>query len=241
MSRRYFSAEPIRSRTAKLQGPEAHHLLHVSRVRPGDRVTLFDGQGGEFDAQVTQCSRKEVLFDVADRIPVERELDFPLEVGVAWPKGERARLVVEKMTELGVTALTPLLTKRSQLRPGDGDPAKLSRYVIEASKQCGRNTLMEVREFTDWQIWLTGRTTARRLAAHPGGRPIGDFELAQPLPTSLAIGPEGGLTDEEAEAALVAGWQLVDLGARILRVETAAVALVSAIALGTHRSDGRQP
>ena len=229
MADRYFSAEIIESPNARLTGSEAHHLLHVMRARPGFEVVLFDGRGGEFPAEVTRCGRAEVELAVGPRRDVERELSFHLTLAVPLPKGDRQRWLVEKAVELGVARLIPLLTVRSE--GGQSDPsAKLLRYVIEASKQCGRNRLMEIAVPVQWSA-LVGETEVRRLVAHPGGQPLAQITLAPPTDSLVAVGPEGGLTDEEIAQAVEAGWQVVDLGDRLLRVETAAVALVSSLVL----------
>jgi 16S rRNA (uracil1498-N3)-methyltransferase len=139
------------------------------------------------------------------------------------PKGERADFLIEKLTELGVTAFTPLQTARSVVHPSDAKRDRLRRHVIEASKQCGRNVLMELRALASWTDLLRcDDLPGHRVLAHPGTlEPVA-------LPgtnTIAAVGPEGGFTDEEVAAALTAGWVAVGLGPRLLRVETAALAL----------------
>ena len=199
------------------------------------QVVLFDGSGAEFDAEVVDCGRSSVDLKVLDRREVSRELSFCLTLGVALPKGDRQRWIVEKAVELGVTRLMPLITERSEKQGGE----KLNRYVIEASKQCGRNRLLEIAEPQRWSEWLAGRAKSpadlplRAWVAHPTGRPLTSQDLSEARTTLLAIGPEGGLTDDEVAAAAEAGWEIVRLGPRILRIETAAMALVAALTLLT--------
>jgi 16S rRNA (uracil1498-N3)-methyltransferase len=236
MARRYFSEEPIAGPQVALAGGEAHHLIHVLRATPGTPVVLFDGSGAEFDAEVAGCNRSTVDLNVIERREVSRELSFALTLGVALPKGDRQRWIVEKAVELGVTRLAPLITQRSEKLGSE----KLTRYVIEASKQCGRNRLMEIAQGQRWSDWLASRTDAASLpsrlwVAHPTGRGLTASDLGEPRPTLLAIGPEGGLTDEEVAAATAAGWEIVGLGPRILRIETAAIGLVAAITLAARR------
>jgi len=230
MSDRFYSSQPIAGERVTLEGAEAHHLLHVLRVKPGQRVTLFDGSGAEWEAEVTGCGRNDVELRVGTRQILERELPFVLVVGVSLPKGERQKWLVEKLTELGVTELVPLVAERGVAQPTDAALARLERSVVEASKQCGRNRLMRVAKPQTWGQWLA-YALQRRLIAHPGGTPLAALDLGQPQATHLAIGPEGGFTDAEASAALAAGWQSVELGPRILRVETAAAALAAVVAL----------
>lgn len=235
MSRRYFSETPIAGPDATLAGPEAHHLLHVLRAAPGMEVVLFDGGGGEFDARVARCGRSTVKLTVGPRRDVDRELPFEFTLGVPLPKGDRQRWIVEKATELGVTRLVPLVVERSPRGAAErGD--KLVRYVVEASKQCGRNRLMEIAEPLAWDEWLAlpgvgadAEGTTRRWVAHPVAPPLDASSALRATPTFAAVGPEGGLTDEEVAMAVGAGWKLAGLGPRVLRIETAAVALAALI------------
>jgi 16S rRNA (uracil1498-N3)-methyltransferase len=228
MADRYFSVEPIVGPTVTLGGGEAHHLLHVMRAVPGLAVVLFDGCGGEFSAEVASCGRTEVELTVGPRQDVERELPFELSLAVPLPKGDRQRWLAEKAVELGVSRLIPLRTVRSE-GVATEPAAKLARYVIEASKQCGRNRLMEIAPIVEWQA-LVRETGQRRLVAHPGGWPLGEHALTA-ADTLVAVGPEGGFTGEEIAEAANADWQVVDLGSRLLRVETAALMLVAVLSV----------
>jgi 16S rRNA (uracil1498-N3)-methyltransferase len=244
MSERFFSADPITSHRVTLEGAEAHHLLHVMRAALGQVVTLFDDSGEEFTAVVESLRRSSVDLQIVDRREIDRELPFALTVGVALPKGERQKWLVEKLTELGVTMLVPLTTDRGVAEPNAASLERLRRAAIESAKQCGRNRLLKIAEPQPSTIWFAHEARAsetrspegRRLVAHPGGMPTSDLDYTQALPTHLAIGPEGGFTDAEIAAATTAGWQAVDLGPRVLRVETAAVALVAAISLAARSS-----
>src|SRR4051795_12399718 len=117
MSERFFSPYPISGGGMMLDGPEAHHLLHVMRAAVGDEVTLFDGSGAEFRATVQTLRRTDAELRIIERREVDRELPFELMVGVALPKGDRQKWLVEKLTELGVTALVPLITERCVAPP----------------------------------------------------------------------------------------------------------------------------
>ena len=239
MSERFFSSQPITADRVKLDGPEAHHLMHVMRAAVGDSVMLFDGGGAEFAAVVESLGRSEAGLRVVERREIDRELPYQLAVGVALPKGDRQKWLVEKLTELGVTMLVPLITDRGVAQPTAGALERLGRSVIEAAKQCGRNRLMKIAAPQPWHEWLSQQSPAgnsrspeiRRLLANSSGLPFSQLQITAPIQTQLAIGPEGGFTDAELEAAAAAGWRSVSLGPRILRVETAAVALTAAIAL----------
>jgi 16S rRNA (uracil1498-N3)-methyltransferase len=244
MSERFFSSQPITSDRVTLDGAEAHHLLHVMRAAVGATVTLFDDSGAEFSAAVEKLGRSEVALRIIERRAVDRELPFPLTLGVALPKGERQKWLVEKLTEMGAATLVPLATERGVAQPTASALERLHRAGIEAAKQCGRNRLLQIAKPQAWGEWVSQNAIAsdlrspddpaapiRRLLAHPGGLPLSQLDLTAPQSTRIAIGPEGGFTDNEVVAATSTGWQAVDLGPRILRVETAAVALTAAIVL----------
>ena len=236
MSDRFFISKPITTERVTLDGPEAHHLLNVMRASVGEKIALFDGTGCEFAALVESTRRAEAELRIVDRSETDRELPFELVMGVALPKGDRQKWLVEKLTELGATTLVPLMTERGVVEPTSGTIERLNRSVIEAAKQCGRNRLMRIAEPQKWDAFIADgssgeRASARRLVAHPGGAPLTQIELRQPLSTHVSIGPEGGLTDAEVASTSAAGWQPVSLGPRILRVETAAMALAAALSL----------
>ena len=258
MPDRFFVDKPITGERALLEGPEAHHLLHVLRAKSGDEVVLFDDSGTEFAARVEIVGRTTAELAVLARTVVDRELAIEITVGAALPKGDRQKWLVEKLTELGVARLVPIETRRGVAQPIDAAIERLRRSVVEACKQCGRNRLMKIDTPQSIERFLTLADSRRpRLFAHPGGADLREeFERVRCATGSasaaagqqstgtasgtrkytgtasgirrsvaIAIGPEGGFTDDEAALAVAAGWRSVDLGPRILRVETAALAL----------------
>jgi 16S rRNA (uracil1498-N3)-methyltransferase len=237
MADRYFTERAIDGESATLEGSEAHHLLNVMRGKPGDEVVLFDGCGVEFEARVERCGRSSVELAVLSRTVLDRELPFALIVGVALPKGDRQKWLVEKLTELGVTSLVPIETRRGVAQPVASALDRLRRSVVEASKQCGRNRLMRIETPRTLAQFVTDADRGNPCwLAHPGGESLAkQLEMirardAEIDSISVVVGPEGGFTLEEVDAAIAAGWQKIDLGMRILRVETAAVALAAAAA-----------
>ncbi len=234
MSKRFFVDTPIHGNKAELAGAEAQHLIKVMRAKPGDHVTLFDGSGLEYSACVRGISRSAVELEVLAREAVDRELSFSLSLGVALPKGDRQRWLIEKAVELGVTRIVPLRTARGVAQPADRTLGRLRRTVVEASKQCGRNRLMEIgKPLSIVEFGAKASTDAIRLLAHPDRNAT---SLASALSGDalrdvwLAVGPEGGFNEGEL-ADLRDGWQIVSLGPRILRIETSAIALVAALSL----------
>ena len=243
MSDRYFIDEPISPGRAVLAGPEAHHLIHVMRAAPGMRVVLFDGSGAEFPAVVRQVGRNDVELSVVSREEVNRELPVEVTLGVALPKGDRQKWLVEKAVELGVTRIVPLRTQRGVAQPVEQALVRLRRSVVEASKQCGRNRLLQIDLPQGWSDFVADAADVPcRLLAHPQPESVeGDASavcchlagsqraVALARCVFLAVGPEGGFTGEEVALATAAGWQTVDLGPRILRVETAALLLAALV------------
>jgi 16S rRNA (uracil1498-N3)-methyltransferase len=231
VSDRFFLDGPLASGDVSLDGPEAHHLAAVRRLGPGDMVTLFNGDGRQYVARIVEVGRKRATLHVTEIESPQRELGFTLHIASALPKGDRGDFLIEKLTELGVTDFTPLLTERGVVRANEDKAGKLRRAVIEASKQCGRNVLMRVHAPAKWLDWC-GRQTGRRLIAHPTAV-TGRTKVATGDGVIVAVGPEGGFADLEVQAGLATGWESVSLGPCILRVETAAVA--AAVLFGWNR------
>jgi 16S rRNA (uracil1498-N3)-methyltransferase len=227
MSERYFVDQPLAVGPVGIVGPEAHHLAVVCRVRAGDRVYLFNGDGRQYQATIAEAGKRGVRLDIDAVEEPSRELGFRLELAAPLPKGDRGQFLIEKLTELGATEFVPLRTARSVVHPKDIE--KLRRYVIEASKQCGRNVLMRVAPVTEWHEYASRRELpSLRLLAHPGGQAIAGGDRTD---VTCAVGPEGGFTEEEVALAQGLGWRIVSLGSRTLRVETAALVLAARFSL----------
>jgi 16S rRNA (uracil1498-N3)-methyltransferase len=220
---------------------EAHrHLARVLRAGPGERVTLFDGAGGEVDAEIVRIGAREVELALgARRAGAATQPAVAITLLAAIPRGERMDLLVQKTTELGVARIVPVVTGRTVARPepGGGRRARWQKIAREAARQSGRADVPAVEEPHPLPQALAAALPARRLALWEGerGRPLRAALEGPPAPTALLVGPEGGLADDEVAAADAAGFVAVGLGPRILRAETAAivaVALVQAAAGG---------
>lgn len=232
MTRRYYVPDLPRSGgLIALSEAEAAHALRVMRVKQGDRICLFDGQGWEAEAVVTAAVQRDCCCEADPPRWVDRELPRAVHVAVSLPKPDRAREMVQRLTELGVTSLTPLVAQRSQCPPGGNQLAKLGRAVIEASKQCGRNRLMDIREPVSTNDFFIRSLPPLRWIADPtpdSGHwqaPISEAAVV------VAVGPEGGFTESERQLAMTRGFQPLWLGPRILRVETAATAIAALLSL----------
>ena len=225
MADRFYVNCALAPGPVEVEGPEAHHLAVVCRLRPGDAVCLFNGDGREYPAEVREVGRRGVVLEVRGVEAPTRERPFRLEIAAPLPKGDRAQFLIEKLTELGVAVFTPLQTARSVVHPREAKLDKLQRYVIEASKQCGRNVLMGIGPLTDWAAFLrrdglAGAARRWRIrAATANGWGVGGADVV------AAVGPGGRVYGRRGGPARAAGWEVVGLGPRILRVETAAMVL----------------
>lgn len=222
MSERFLLPSPPRDGRATLEGDEARHLARVLRAKPGDEVTVFDGMGHAWRARVATLARDTVGLEIVAALPAAPAARVSLSIAVALPKGDRQKWLAEKLSELGVERLLPLVTERGVAEATDAARARLERAVIEACKQCGRDRLMAIDP---------PRTVAEAVAgAAPGTRLLlADPRAAAPPATAAAsvlvlVGPEGGFTAQEESAAVAAGAERILLAPHVLRVETAAVA-----------------
>ncbi len=212
---------------------DARYLTRVLRLPVGAPLVLFDGRGGEYDATMISAGRREVTVAVGEHRAVERESPLAITVAQGISRGERMDHVVQKTTELGAAAIVPLLCERGVVRLDDKRAAARlehwQRVAASACRQCGRNRLPQVAPITALEDWLAAPPAGLRLVLTPDAAD-GLTGLARPAtPVTLLVGPEGGLTDRETEAAQAAGFQAVALGPRIMRTETAAVAGVTAL------------
>jgi 16S rRNA (uracil1498-N3)-methyltransferase len=212
-----------------LTGSAAGHLTRVLRLRPKAVLTLFNGRGGEYAARIERVQGNKVTVAVGEHAAIERESPLPLTLAQGVSRGERMDLVVQKATELGVARLVPVLTERSIVRLDEEQSDRKSSHwravAISACEQCGRNRLPEValpsrlREF----LRQPPGDSVRLLLSPSATQRIEDVPRPARGATVL-IGPEGGLSDAEQEDALAAGFTAVNLGPRVLRTETAAIA-----------------
>jgi 16S rRNA (uracil1498-N3)-methyltransferase len=229
LTRVYVEAALTGGTRGLVSGNAANHIVRVLRLGVGDALTLFDGRGGEYAARIEALKKDAVEVAVGEHVAVERESPLAITLAQGVSRGERMDWVMQKATELGVQRIVPLITKRSVVRLDPGQAQKKLQHwrgiIIASCEQCGRNRLPELAAPRDLQEFLSSdaETAALRLLLSPRGT----LRIAAINPTStltVLIGPEGGLAPEEAEAALAQGFLGVQLGPRILRTETAAIA-----------------
>ncbi len=223
-----------------IDGREAHHAARVRRLRVGDAVELFDGRGGEATGTIAAIASDRIEVSLNER-HVSASPRTLLTIAAAIPKGDRADWMVEKLGELGVARLVPLITERSIVRPSAGKIERWRRKCIETAKQCRATVPMEVLEPTRVEsLPALFVPTGRVLVTAPDAAHSIDHEWPGRTGRTDAlfvIGPEGGLTPGEIGLLLEAGAQSVRLAATILRIETAAIAVAAAWAM---RSAGDQ-
>ena len=232
MTRRYFVSDlPVSGGRVMLPDTEAQHAIRVMRVQVGDEIELFDGKGHQCRATFTEIGRNRCQCLAEPVEFVSREPSVSLELGIALPKPDRCRELVERLTELGVRSVTPLVAKRTQRPPSDSLLDKLKRSVVEASKQCGRNHLMEIHSVTPANEFFANAEDGTKLIAHPSNDAATLGSVTKGESFVAAVGPEGGWTDEEVDLARRHDFRPIGLGSRTYRIETAAVA-ISAVLIG---------
>lgn len=234
-TRLYLDATLLPGSEIELTGDRARYVGRVLRLRKGDRLNLFDGRGGEFGADIVQSGKSSVVVQVGEAIvrDVESPLGIHLLQGIS--RGERMDVVVQKATELGVRRITPVQTEYSVVRLAGARAEKRIAHwravAASACEQCGRNRVPSIEPVTGLRDWLGQHLDdeGRRVVLAPGaGATIRSLQPEDSSVTVL-IGPEGGLSDGEIELVTGAGFSPVGFGPRILRTETAAVAVLSAL------------
>ena len=228
---RFYCPTPLTTGLALSLPPGAARHVQVLRLQPGDLITLFNGEGGEFDATITRMGRSDVEIEVGAHHPVEREAARAVHLLAGITANERMDWLVEKATELGVASITPLMAERSVLKlKGERAEKKLAHWqgvAVAAAEQCGRNRVPTVHPAVTLAEWVKKAPSGERwvLSLSEGTRPMSEMTGAGAV--TVLSGPEGGLGPGEEAAALAAGFAPVTLGPRVLRAETAPLAVLA--------------
>jgi 16S rRNA (uracil1498-N3)-methyltransferase len=232
MPRFYCPQSLAEGSTVDLPDAVAHHL-HVLRMQPGAALTLFDGRGGQYAARLADLGKKRASATVLAHEAVEAELPYAITLAQGLPEGSKMDWIIEKAVELGVAAVQPLAAQRSVVRLSGERAEKRHAHwlgVIEAaSEQCGRNRLAQLAPVADVGRWLAAPSPAPRILLSPRAtQSLADWAKGNaPQDLSLMVGPEGGFSREEEDAALAAGALALSVGPRVLRTETAALAALA--------------
>lgn len=212
----------------------AHHV-QVLRLREGDIITLFNGRGGEYGAVLTLVERRRAEAEIKTFSPREAETGHGITLAQALPEGAKMDWIIEKAVELGATGIQPLLAQRCVVRLDAERAAKKAAHwqavIIAACEQSGRNRLPALAPALPFQGWIAQQDMHKRILLSPRATDgLSDWAKHQPpQAVTLIIGPEGGLTDDEEQAALRQGALCLGMGPRVLRTETAGLAAIAAL------------
>ena len=206
----------------------AHYVANVLRLRDGDALDVFNGDGGAYRATLVSISRKAGVIELGELMADDRESTLTLHLALGVSRGERMDLAIQKATELGVSRVTPLQTARSVTKlSGDRAAKRVAHWqqiAVSACEQCGRNLVPTVSPILELPKWLRDASEGLRLVLSTrASRRLADAGDARVDEVTLLIGAEGGLSEAEVDLATATGFVPVNMGPRILRTETAAL------------------
>lgn len=233
---RFHTPFPLRARQ-RMELPDdlAHHAIRVLRLRHGSPIVLFDGSGGLYPARL-EVEGRRAWAELGDRIDADLELPVRTVLVQGIAGGDKMDWIVEKAVEMGVAQLVPIMAKRSVVQLSEERREKRLRHwqrvAIAASEQCGRNRIMDVAAPQTLEQWLANADPATlRLACHPeASDDLASAVRGHTGAVSLMVGPEGGWSDDELSLMTASGLKAVRFGRRVLRTETAGIALMAALA-----------
>lgn len=231
---RVFVDQPLEvGTTTELPSGAAAHLSKVLRMRPGQKAILFNGRDGkDYAAKLTLVTKRSVSAQIAFSGPAETETALSIHLAIGISKGARMDYAIQKSVELGVSTVTPLFTSRVNTRMNSERIERKMHHwlgvIINACEQSGRRRLPRLNQPTELSSWLNQSNGQTLLLDHESSSNLQD--LATPdSDITLLIGPEGGLSKEEKQAAFESGCKGIRLGPRVMRTETAPVAAIAAI------------
>ena len=221
-----------------LKGNVAQHLGRVLRARAGDHIALFNGDGQEFAAQVVSVSKREVSVDIGEAHSPNTESQVHTMLGLCLSKGDRFDWGIQKATELGVGTITPLQSERVDFAiPTDRIEKRVAHWqqiAVSACEQCGRVKVPSITPPQSLGSWVHNVSAEQKWVLHCAddtGASTSAIIQGAPKDVALLIGPEGGLTNQEFAAASAEGFELLQLGPRVLRTETAPAAALSVLSV----------
>jgi 16S rRNA (uracil1498-N3)-methyltransferase len=230
---RRFFCDNITTTTATITGDDAHHISRVLRMKAGDALSLCDGAGNEYDAVITSVSPEAVVCQINEQHTSEAESPVKVTLFQCLPKTGKMELIVQKCTELGVFAVVPVFSARCVVQPGKDYDKKRERYnrvALEAAKQSRRAMVPQVLPLIElkkidvksFDLFLIAYEDENTVSLKQALR-----AASAPQTIALLIGPEGGLEESEVSQLVAAGAKSVSLGKRILRTETAGMAMLA--------------
>ena len=226
---RFFIDAPLSLGQHALPEAQAHYIGRVLRHAVGDAVQLFDGSGLEFLGELIEVGKKAVRVELRESVAGLAESPLRIHLGQGLSRGERMDWAIQKATELGATAITPIVSGRCEVRlkdeRADKRMAHWRQIAISACEQCGRSVIPLIHPPIGLSDWLLQVEAELKLVLHPVAQPWASH--AAPRSLAMLIGPEGGLADAEVEQAQASGFHAARLGPRVLRTETAPVVALS--------------
>ena len=235
---RLFTDQPLTpGDQVVLEDTVARHLGNVLRARAGEQIALFNGDGREFAAKVLSVSKREVIVDIGAAATPQTESPVHTTLGLCLSKGDRFDWAIQKATELGVGAVTPLYSERVDFSiPPDRIEKRVAHWrqiTISACEQCGRVSIPAVSSPQPLEQWVQSVAAEQKWVLHcdDHGATRSGASKEAPADAALLIGPEGGLTDQEIALACDNSFGVLRLGPRVLRTETAPVVALSALSV----------
>jgi 16S rRNA (uracil1498-N3)-methyltransferase len=232
---RFYCPQPLAlGLDVTLPDTVAHHV-QVLRLAPGEQITLFNGDGGEYSASLNHIAKRSVTATVRAHSARDAELPYAVTLAQALPEGSKMDWIVEKAVELGAAAIVPLAAQRCVVRLApERAEKKLAHWqgiIVAASEQSGRNRLARLGVLQDYRHWITQQDLHRRVILSPRAEQslAGWARHQSPQALTLVIGPEGGLSEAEEQAALAHGALALGMGPRILRTETAGLTALATL------------
>jgi len=227
---RIFIDQPLgEHQHVELSRETSHYLSRVLRLPLDTSLRIFNGQGGEYLARISDASKNAMSLAVGEFDATNNSSPLHIHLGIAISKGDRMDFVVQKATELGVSEISLLTSERTEVKlKGDRQEKRLSHWqkvAISACEQCGSNRVPVIHPPVNLNQWLDERNEAVRLIMQPGtDQP---FQQNKPSNVALLVGPEGGFSEAEVCSANAAYFDSISLGPRILRTETAPLVAIS--------------
>lgn len=232
---RFYSPSPLAVGAIVLLPEHIAHHIRVLRLTVGDTVTLFNGDGGEYTASLNVVDKRSVTAEIKTFSPREAELPYAVTLAQALPEASKMDWIVEKAVELGATAIQPIAAQRCVVRLSAERATKKMEHwqsiIIAASEQSGRNRLPHLAEPAGFADWVAQRNLHHRILLTPRAQlSLSDWARHHPpQAVALLIGPEGGFTEQEENAALAQDVLALSMGSRVLRTETAGLAALAAL------------
>ncbi|MBQ9985011.1 MAG: 16S rRNA (uracil(1498)-N(3))-methyltransferase [Oscillospiraceae bacterium] len=237
MPRFFVDSEQLAGTKVYIQGEDVKHISKVLRLRAGDLITVCDKQKTDYECEVAELSSDRVVCEIIDKHPNRAEAEIDIVLYQGMPKSDKMDYIVQKCVELGAVKIVPVITKRAVSRPSDGEKkvVRWQKIAAEAAKQCGRGIIPEIGDiisFDEAVLCMQNDADALNLMPYEceGDKKLRDILVAcGKKRVNIFIGPEGGFDDMEAAVARNKGIATVTLGPRILRTETAPLAVITAV------------